>query len=208
MAASGQGLLPGIPASATGCDVATLRTAHELTFRQRACYYTDRLLKPSMALRAMSLSSFDLLRDSPHERTDGLGSLGQRFSIFYASHAAESTGALLAGYFNHEDPRFHPSGQTGVWNRANSALFSVLLNQNHDSETRLALAPIAGAFGAGFAGMACYPMHNRLREGLLWTGASYGGSFGTALLKEFQPDLANYIARHRRRRKERLLSEP
>lgn len=205
--ACGQGLLPHVTVKAAGCDAASLSTAPELTFRQRACYYTDRMLKPSMAVRAFGVSGYDLLRNSPREQSDGMGSLGQRVSIFYARHAAQSAGELFAGYFNHEDPRFRSSDEKGVWNRTKAALLSVVINQNPDSGTRLALSPIAGAFAAGFVGIGCYPMQNRVEEGFLWTGIAYGSTLGTALLKEFQPDLARFIAR-KRRRKLRLLAQP
>lgn len=203
--AYGQGLLTPHVIKAKGCDAASLGTARELTFEQRACYYTDQLLKPSMAVRAFGVSGFDLLRDSPREQADGVGSLGQRFSIFYARHAAQSAGELVAGYFNHEDPRFQSSDQDGVWKRTKGALLNVMVNRTPDSHTRVALAPIAGAFAAGFVGMGCYPMEGRMREGLLWTGAAYGGTLGTALLREFKPDLVRFLARHR---KEPSLSEP
>lgn len=203
--ACGQSLLPQLSIKASGCDTAGLSAAQELTFRQRACYYADRMLKPSLAVRAFGVSGFDLLRDSPREPSDGMGSLGQRFSIFYARHAAESASELLTGYFNREDPRFQRSDEEGVWNRTKAALLNVVLNRNPDSGTRLALSPIAGAFAAGFVGIGCYPMQNRVEEGFLWTGFAYGGTLGTALLREFQPDLVRFLARHRRKH---LLVQP
>lgn len=202
----GQGVFPSHSIKAKGCDAASLGIARELTFEQRACYYADRMLQPSKAVEAFGVSGFDLLRNSPREGTDGMGSLGQRFSIFYARHAAQSAGELVAGYFNHEDPRFRSSDQEGVWRRTRGAVLNVMVNGNPESRTRVALSPIAGAFAAGFVGMGCYPMEDRMKEGFLWTGVAYGGALGTALLNEFKPDLVRLLAR-RRRRKEPLLSK-
>jgi len=195
-----QGLLPGTPSASSNCEPSELRVLHELTFRQRACYYTERLLRRSLALRAAVFSSFDLMRNSPRQQADGLGDFGSRVSIFYATHAAENAGQLLAGYLHREDPRPHPSEQTGFWRRAKSAMRNVVINQSDDGDMRVALAPIAGAFAAGFTGAACYHSHNRVTEGLLWSGGAYGGNFGVALFNEFRPDIRNFFSRLRNHR--------
>jgi hypothetical protein len=192
-----QGLLPGTLSTHSNCEPSELRALHELTFSQRACYYRERLLRRSLALRAVLFSSFDLLRNSPQQRADGLGNLGRRVSIFYATHAAEGTGQLVAGYLHREDPRPHPSEQSGFWRRAKSAMRNVMINQSDDGDRRVALAPIAGAFAAGFTGAACYHRHNRVTEGLVWSGGAYGGNFGVALWNEFRPDIRNFFSRLR-----------
>jgi hypothetical protein len=203
--ASSQQLLPGFVASGPVCRISGKGESRGLSLHDRTCLYADKLARPSLAARALAFSSYDFWRNNPREQADGFGGLGRRVSIFYAREAAESTGALLAGALNREDPRFHSSGQSGIWNRTKAALLGTIFNQSPDSRIHLALAPIAGAFGAGFTGMALFPMRNRVREGLLWTGCSYGGSLGTGLMKEFRPDLVNLWARHRHR-DTRLLS--
>ena len=115
---------------------------------------------------------------------------GHRFAVFYARRAAQNTGEFLAGYLNHENPRPHVSREEGFWKRARTALLSVVGVENGDGGNRPALGPIAGAFGSGFVGAACYRNHNTLVDGLRRTGLAYGGYFGSALAHEFHPDIA------------------
>ncbi len=176
---------------ASHCDPGQVQEPAQLSFRQRACYSETRLVAPSMVFRAALSGTYGQWRNiDPYVRHENMDDFGRRFAGFYARHAAQNGAELLAGYVNHEDPRFHPSMQHGVWNRTRSALLSVLTTKDADGVSRPALAPIAGSFGAGFVGMALSERHDRLQDGFRRTGLSYGGYFGTALMREFHPDLA------------------
>ena len=142
------------------------------------------------------MAGFDQARNSPNFSHEDLDDFGRRFSIFYARHSAQSAGEMLAGYFNREDPRPRASLQHGFWNRTKSALESVMLTADPDgSDRRLALGPIAGAFGSGMVGMACYRTHNSFEDGLRRTGISYSTYFASALAREFHPDLTGFASR-------------
>lgn len=126
---------------------------------------------------------------------ENIDDLSQRFGAFYVRHTAQSAGELMAGYFHREDPRPHASGQHGFWNRTRAAFMGVLVSPDADGNSRVALTPIAGALGAGFAGMAVSERHDHLADGLRRSAFSYGGYFGTAMMREFQPDLSNLASR-------------
>jgi hypothetical protein len=66
-----------------------------------------------------------------------------------------------------------------------------------DGSVRLALAPIAGAFGSGMVGAACYEKDNNAAAGFRRTGIVYGGYFASALFREFKPDLSTLARRLR-----------
>ncbi len=91
---------------------------------------------------------------------------GHRFASFYARQASRSAGEMIAGYLNHEDPRPHVSDKNGLWNRVGSALRGVLVVEGASGNNRPALAPIAGAFSAGFVVANCYDYRNTVEEGL------------------------------------------
>lgn len=190
---SGQGPapLPGI----SGCNPIELRTDANLNFEQRGCWFLDRLLSPSGIVHGAFSSTFSQWRNVPFERHEDIDDFGHRFAVFYARRAAQNTGEFLAGYLNRENPRPHLSTENGFWKRTRSALFSVVAVEGADGGNRPALAPIAGAFGSGFVGVACYRTHNTLEDGFRRTGLAYGGYFGSALAHEFHPDIAAIASR-------------
>jgi hypothetical protein len=178
------------------CNPYNIQTEKQLSFEQRACYLGQRLVAPSMVARAAFSGAYGQWRnDDPHMRNEDLDEFGRRFGSFYARHTAQSTGELLAGYFHHEDPRPHVSRQHGFWTRTRAAFAGVLVSPDADGNPRVALTPIAGALGEGFAGMAVSERHDHLKDGFRRAGFAYGGYFGTAIVHEFQPDLSGFASR-------------
>ncbi len=173
----------------SSCKPLELQSAAELSLHQRSCLYGRKLIAPSMAMRAVFSSAYGQLRNAPFDHGDGMDEFGRRFGVYYARRTAQFTSEMMAGYLAHEDPRFHPSQQTGVWNRARGALLNVLTAQGENGSTRPAFAPIAGSLSSGMVTMAMYRTRNGLGDGLTRSGLAYGGYVGTALIHEFQPDL-------------------
>ena len=142
-----------------------------------------------MAFHAAFSSAFSQWQNNPYVLHQNWDDYGRRFGVFYAKTTARDIGELMAGYFNHEDPRPHRSNQTGFWNRTRSALLSVVVTEDSTGDTRPSLVPIAGAFGSGMIGVACYRTHNSVEDGFARTGKAYAGYFAAALFREFKPDL-------------------
>lgn len=184
------------------CKPISLEPATQLTFRERACWYGDRLIAHSTILHGAFMAAFGDVRNSPHLEDDGWGDFGHRFAVFYARRTGQSAAELIAGYLNHEDPRPHTSGQHGIWNRTRSALLSVMVVQDAEGDRRPALAPIAGAFGSGMVSVPCYRERNSMEDGLGRTGLTYGAYFGSAVFREFQPDLSGLASRLFRKKKQ------
>ena len=67
--------------------------------------------------------------------------------------------------------------------------------EDGNGKGRPALAPLAGAFGSGFVGVAAYRTHNTAEDGLRRSGMTYGGYFATAIVREFKPELMALAAR-------------
>ncbi len=176
-----------------------MQAADSLTFSQRECFYRSRLLSKSFPIRAALFSAYGQLRRNGGDDAE-TPNFGRRFGAYYASHTAQNTGEFLAGYWNHEDPRYKPSLERGIWKRSRSAVFSVLIAKDTDGSTRMAFAPLAGAFGSGLAGAACYRNQSFMEEGLRGSATSYGFYFATAILREFKPELNHLVSRMTRGR--------
>jgi hypothetical protein len=169
--------------------------AEDFSFKSRACVEAARLAKPSLALRGAFVAGFGQWRNNPEVFHEQPSEFARRFAVFYARHTAQNAGELIAGYLNHEDPRPHLSQEHGVWNRTRSALLSVVQTKDTDGSMRIALAPVAGAFGSGMVGAACYQRNNTAAAGFERTGIVYGGYFARAVFREFKPDLSHFAYR-------------
>lgn len=181
-------------ADESACRPFQLQTASPLTLRQRACWYGDRLISGSTLFDGAFLSAFAQVRNSPRLEDDGWGDLGHRLGAFYARRAGQSGAELMAGYLHHEDPRPRLSGQHGFWNRTRGALMSVLITQDTEGNRRLALAPIAGSLGSGMVSVGCYRERNSMADGFGRAGLTYSTYFGSALLREFRPDVSGFAS--------------
>ena len=190
----------GAQVSQNECKPIAMQAAAHLTFRQQACFYSSKLLSPSLLLHGALTSEFEHFRNSPHIQEDGLDEFGHRFGVFYARHAAQDAGQFLAGYLNHEDPRLRVSQEHGVWRRTRAALTSVVAIRDAEGGYRPALGPIAGAFGSGLVTVGSYRSKNSLEDGFRRTGLSFGGDFGTAVFREFQPELRTFTNRVTRKK--------
>ena len=167
----------------------------DFSFKSRACVEATGLAKPSLALRGAFMAGFGQWRNNPEVFHQQRSEFAHRFAVFYARHTAQNAGELIAGYLNHEDPSPRVSQEHGVWNRARSALRSVVQTKDTDGGIRFAIAPVAGAFGSGMVGAACYQRNNTAAAGFERTGIVYGGYFARAVFREFKPDLSQFAYR-------------
>ncbi|HTU47012.1 MAG TPA: hypothetical protein VMF91_18265 [Bryobacteraceae bacterium] len=191
--------IPFTPVSASPdklslCSSLQLVAAKQLTFRQRACWYGSELASPWAAVRAGFSSGLGQWWNDPYMKREDADDYAHRFAVYYVKRNARETGELIAGYFNHEDPRSHPSGETAFKKRIHSALASVLITRD-DAGSRPALGPIAGSLGSAFAGAACYREHTGAEYALRGAGITYSSYFGKALYQEFRPDISSLVTR-------------
>ncbi|HEX4168907.1 MAG TPA: hypothetical protein VHZ55_25870 [Bryobacteraceae bacterium] len=183
------------------CDAAKLTAATQLSFQQRACWYGSELASPWAAMRAGFTSGIGQWANRPYVKGNDGDDYAQRFAVYYVRRSTRDAGELLAGYLNHEDPRFHPSGETTTKKRVRSALLSVLIARSDEGSNRVALEPIVGSLGSAFAGAACYREHTGTGYALRGASLTYSSYFAKALYKEFQPDISFFVARklHKKR---------
>ncbi len=201
---SAQGTLP-VPQVSPGkfplCRSEQLAAAKRLTFGQQACWYGSELVSPWAAVRAAFVSGIGQWQNKPYVEGQNADDYAHRFAAYYAMRSARLSGELIAGYFNHEDPRFHPSEQATYKKRLKRALFSVLVMKG-DEGSRPALGPILGSLGSGFTGAAMYRDHTGTEYALRSAALCYGGYFGKALYEEFRPDISSFVKRMRHKKQD------
>jgi hypothetical protein len=172
----------------------------QLTFRQQSCWYANDLAAPTLLVRAGFSSALGQWHNDIYGRGQDGPDYAHRFGVFYARRGARDAAELLAGSINHEDPRPHASGETGILRRTKAALTSVMIAKT-DQGNRPALIPLAGAFGSALAGSALCREHELsgrtfAREAIF----SYSNSYVTAVYREFKPDISTLVrhALHKR----------
>jgi hypothetical protein len=181
------------------CNAGQLAAVKQLSLQQRACWFGSDLVSPWAAVRAAFSSGLGQWWNDPYVKRQDADDYMHRFAVYYLRRSTRDAGELIAGYLNHEDPRFHPSGETATKKRIRSALLSVLVTRD-DAGNRPALAPIAGSLGSAFAGVACYRQHTSAEYALRGASITYGSYFGKALYREFRPDVSSLIDRMLRKR--------
>jgi hypothetical protein len=185
----------------TDCSPITLQTVAKLTFKQRVCFFAKPLLSPRFALAAGFESAFGQFENSPHVARQHFAEFPHRFEVFYARRSARDAAEMIAGYLHHEDPRSHRSNAQGFWQRADSALLSVLVSPGEDGRLRFAYGPLAGSLTSAFVGSVMYRHNETLPNTLGHAGMAYGNYFFRAFFAEFKPEFNAYARRVLRREK-------
>ena len=185
--------LPALPGRFSICESgANAPVPGQLTFQQQVCWYANDLISPSLFVRAGFASALgEWHNDSYGNHQDGPG-YAHRFGVYFARRSARDAAELIAGYWNHEDPRPHTSGETGTQQRLKAALMSVLIAKT-ENDSRPALSPIAGALASALTGATLSREHDFGGAFARKAACSYAGSFATAVYKEFRPDLSSLV---------------
>jgi hypothetical protein len=96
-----------------------------------------------------------------------------------------------------QDPRYHPSGQTGDVDRAGYALSRVLIGRNDDGKPTLNTSELIGAVIAASLSTAYHP-YRRYTPGETASRAvsGIGADAGMNMLREFWPDIRDQLMDH------------
>jgi hypothetical protein len=148
------------------------------------------------------------LRDDPQEWGQGTKGYLRRVGSRYAQGVAKSTGDFVFSYALHEDPRYEPSGDKGVWKRTGHALSTVVVVYHlrncgtddngtlHDCPKWPAISKMVGASSSGLVGLSWYPQRlNTPGQVLARTGSAYGGYVASAIFSEFQADIFHLLGK-------------
>jgi hypothetical protein len=104
-------LLSASPGKFSLCKIDRPAAGEPLPFRWRACWYGSELASPWAVLGGAFSSGIGQRENNPHVRRQDADDYGHRFGVYYAKRTTRDASELIAGYFNHEDPRPHLSGK-------------------------------------------------------------------------------------------------
>ena len=135
---------------------------------------------------------------TPHEWGGGMEGFGKRFASSYGRSVIGRTVEFGVAAADHEDPRYHPSDQTGVWRRTRHAIAATFVSQTTSGGSMPAFSRIAGAYSAGFIANAWEPpSQNSAGHALERGSTSLLSSVGWHVFEEFWPDIRGAMHHHR-----------
>lgn len=164
------------------------------TQAERNRLYLKSLIEPFGYAKTALSAGLDQWGDKPEEWEQGGSGYGKRFANIAAQRAVHRTFTYLAASALHEDNRYFPSGEHGVWKRTRYALLSSVLARREDGSRRVSLSEIGGTAAGAFAARLWLPRsQNSAGDGAVSFGISMAGNAASSVLKEFMPDLLRRV---------------
>lgn len=146
--------------------------------------------KPENMLGPLLGASVGQARNSPPEWGQGSEGFGQRLASGYGRNVIARTIALGIASADHEDSRYFPSKETGIWKRTKYAMISTVVSRKPDGRAMPAYSQIAGAYGAAFIANAWEPPSQADAGHALQRGSTaLLSSMGWHVFEEFWPDI-------------------
>ena len=118
----------------------------------------------------------------------GRGGYARRFASGVGRHVIAETIRFGFAAADGEDPRYHRSDETGIWNRARHAIAETFTSETSNGTRIPAFSRFAGTYGAAFISNAWYPESRATTGYALRRGSTaLGSSLGFHLFEEFFP---------------------
>ncbi len=169
-------------------------TFHPLTGSERFHYYLSHTFSPLAFARSAVWAGLDQAVDTPPEWHQGMKGYGRRFGAKFAQHTVKDTLQDSVAALLHEDPRYIPSGRTGIGSRTAYAVKHAFLVYRNDGTVKFADSHLIACFGAAAISRAWWPPADRTVQNTLTSGlTSWGVDAGMTVLKEFWPDIRRKI---------------
>jgi len=168
----------------------------EYSMDERVHDYMHSLFSPEAFGKTLLSTGWKEINGVPPEWGDGMSGFARTFGYKYLSRVTDKTITFGVAAMLHEDTRYFPSTEPGVWPRVKHAVVSTFIVPTEGGGSQFAFARFAGAFGSGAISNAWYPAGERgightLKDG----GWGIAGGIGGNLLKEFMPDVKRALAR-------------
>jgi hypothetical protein len=172
-------------------------TPTTLTFDRRLNLYLHSYVTPQSLVGPLLGAGIAQAEGTPHEWGGGMEGFGRRFASSYARSVIGRTVEFGVAAVDHEDPRYHPSDQTGVWRRTRHAIAATFVSQTTSGGSMPAFSRIAGAYSAGFIANAWEPPSQNSAEHAFERGStSLLSSIGWHVVEEFWPDIRSAMRHH------------
>ena len=131
--------------------------AQPLTFGERLKIYERSFILPESVIGPALGAGIGQWRDTPPEWGQGAGAYGTRFASGFGRSVISRTIALGVATADHEDSRFFPSSETGIWQRTRHAIVGTFVSRTPTGGSMPAFSRFSGVYSAGFIANAWEP---------------------------------------------------
>ena len=157
-----------------------------LTFGERSRIYAHSIFRPYTLVGPALGAGIGQAENEPPEWKQGAEGYAHRFGSGVARHLIAETIGFGVAAADGEDPRYHPSDETGVWTRARHAVVETFTSQTSSGTRIPAFSRFAGTYGAAFISNLWYPDSRATTGWALRRGSTaLGASVGFHLFEEF-----------------------
>jgi hypothetical protein len=172
-------------------------TPEGLTFGERLRIYERSFINPESLIGPAMGAGIGQWRNTPSEWGQGAEGFGRRFASGYGRSVIGRTIGFGVATVDHEDPRFVPSNESGIWRRTKHAVAWTFISRNDRGGVMPAFSRLAGVYGAGFIANAWEPPSQDTNRAALVRGSTaLLSSVGWHVFEEFWPDIRNKLHRH------------
>ena len=185
-ASQAQSALPDAPSVSSNTRWQPPPNAAWLSLGERFAIYRHSILSPYSLIGPALGAGSGQWEDEPPAWGEGAEGYGRRFGSGMARHLISES--IRAGFAaaDGEDPRYHRSGERGIWPRTRHVIIETVTSQTASGARIPAFSRFAGVYGAAFISNTWYP-ENRATVGyaLRRGSSSFGSSFAFHLFEEF-----------------------
>jgi hypothetical protein len=162
--------------------------ASDLTLADRFRIYTQTVVRPYTFVGPALGAGIGQWEDSPPEWGQGAKGYGRRFASGVSRHMIAETIRFGVAAADGEDPRYHRSDDSGVWDRTKHALVETFTSETASGKRIPAYSRFAGIYGAAFIANTWYPDSHATAGWALRRGSTaLASSVGFHLFEEFLP---------------------
>ena len=175
---------PNAPSASRGASA----NASSLTLSDRFSIYSHSIIRPYSVVGPALGAGIGQWEDEPPGWGQGVKGYAHRFGSGMGRHLIAETIRFSLAAANGEDPRYHPSQDSGVWNRARHAILETFTSQTASGSRIPAYSRFVGTYGAAFIANSWYPDSRATPGYALRRGSTaLGSSVGFHLFQEFFP---------------------
>lgn len=175
---------PDAPSASRGASA----NVNSLTLHERFRIYGHSIIRPYSVIGPALGAGIGQWEDEPPEWGQGAKGYARRFGSGMGRHLIAETIRFGVAAADSEDPRYHPSQESGVWKRARHAILETFTSQTTGGSRVPAYSRFVGIYGAAFIANSWYPDSRATPGYALRRGSTaLGSSVGFNLFREFLP---------------------
>lgn len=176
--------VPNAPSASRGASA----SVSSLTLHHRFSIYGHSLIRPYSVVGPAFGAGIGQWENEPPGWGQGAKGYAYRFGSGMARHVIAETIRFGVAAADSEDPRYHPSQESGVWNRTRNAILETFTSQTASGSRVPAYSRFVGIYGAAFIANSWYPDSRATPGYALRRGSTaLGSSVGFNLFREFFP---------------------